>query len=70
LTLGELRTGGLLGCGTCYVVFAREVEVAIEALHAVAPPEAAHPWPTRRAVRPAADGVASSMAPRVDTDVN
>ena len=49
MTETELYTKGLMGCPLCYKVFVREVRMAVEKLHGVAPPEAKNPWPTRRA---------------------
>lgn len=70
LTLGELHATGLLGCARCYAVFAREVEAAVEALHAVCAPEAEHPWPTRRAVRDPRESTSGPMATSRDPDVH
>lgn len=50
LTRDELLATGLLGCETCYKVFALEIEQAVQALHGVAAPREPNPWPTRRAV--------------------
>ena len=49
LTESELYAEGLMGCPTCYRIFVREVRMAVEKLHGVAPPEEKNPWPTRRA---------------------
>jgi len=50
-TLEHFARTGLLGCARCYVVFAREVEAAVEAVHGVPAPPEPNPWPTRGAVR-------------------
>ena len=49
LTEAELYTKGLMGCPMCYRVFVREVRLAVEKLHGVAPPAEKSPWVTRRA---------------------
>lgn len=61
-TLDQFSATGLLGCPRCYVVFAREVEAAVEALHGVPAPPERNPWPTRGAVRAGDPPVASVRA--------